>query len=190
MTTYDPALIERLVAEAREDDAKMVRAPWTWTDGVLLWNEDADHCVLNHAGVLWDVSDEYKVGIVRIRNNLSALANQLEAALCEVKRVRRVGDLAFDAARVQHVAEVDALRESVHVLTATTRADQLRVELACEERDKLEKERDELRAEVEKMRPVVDAAEYYVDAGGAAEVSDAACDLQAAVSGYRTKEGS
>jgi hypothetical protein len=46
-------------------------------------------------------------------------------------------------------------------------------------------ERDALRAQVEQMRSVVEASEQYVDAGGAREETDVACDLQAAVSAYR-----
>lgn len=93
--------------------------------------------------------------------NLSAMADQLEAAQREVERLTghlgsrsehsrllAKSQMVDRAAIADLTAERDALRESVHVLTAATRADQLRVELACDERDRLEKERDALRADL------------------------------------------
>lgn len=79
---YDSALCMRLIAEAREDDARMTDAPW-----------DCVPLVVRHfADVRPTGADAF--GVARQRNNLSALADQLEAARAEIDRMRPVVEAA------------------------------------------------------------------------------------------------
>lgn len=82
--TYDDAEAERLIAEAREDDARLVPPPWTahahgsmGPDYFVLTRSDGDHDLLEKNDAL---------GIARTRNNLRALADQLEAIRVEMRR--------------------------------------------------------------------------------------------------------
>lgn len=137
MTAYDPAEVERLIAEAREDDQRMVPAPWTWFDDVVLWNEEADHCVLSHGGPLWPVSEEHKVGIARTRNNLTSMADQLEAAKVVIENLTGM----------ERAARAIRLAESQGVL----RQEQ-ELEVAQAEIRKLRDERDAARAEIVRLQ--------------------------------------
>jgi hypothetical protein len=85
----DPARARQLIAEAREDDAAMTPAPWELgtagdCDLVSFVGDDA----IGVAGVCCANHRANGNGIARTRNNLAALADQLEAALAEVERLR------------------------------------------------------------------------------------------------------
>lgn len=66
--TYDPTTAARLIAEAREDDDRMEPAPWDCLPLIVKLYAD-DQPLGSNA-----------FGIARTRNNLRALADQLEAA--------------------------------------------------------------------------------------------------------------
>lgn len=83
--TYDPDLIDRLVMEAREDDARMTDAPWIG---------GADAVFIDNAPILESCTEmDHEancLGIARTRNNLAAMADQLEAARREIERLVEV----------------------------------------------------------------------------------------------------
>lgn len=85
MTAYDPNVIDRLVREAREDDARMTRGTWSATP----MSSSDDHAVIIEAPprssacdhyIAEEVSEGDAEAIARTRNNLAAMADQLEAA--------------------------------------------------------------------------------------------------------------
>lgn len=80
--TYDPAIAARLIAEAREDDGRMTVAPWQAIDEFIY---DARRAIVETL-----CSDDDASGIARIRNNLRAMADQLEAAGRETDRLHRL----------------------------------------------------------------------------------------------------
>jgi hypothetical protein len=84
MTALDPALCARLVSEVRTDDESMTPAPWHAVGFDLL---DADYKDI-------EPRPSEAIAIARTRNNLRDLADQLEAALAEVERMRPVVDAA------------------------------------------------------------------------------------------------
>lgn len=100
MIAYDPALCERLEAEAREDDARMEPAPWT--------------CV-GH-----DLTDDDAAGILRQRNNLAAMADQLQAARAEVERLEVLVEVKPDDIK-SVVAENDRMHAAFSQAIATLR---------------------------------------------------------------------
>lgn len=84
---YDPALCEQIISEAREDDAKLGddwRALPHWPSNGL-WFVFTGHAL----GCLPMQTEERANAIARTRNNLRALANQLEAARHEVARLTK-----------------------------------------------------------------------------------------------------
>lgn len=111
--TYDPAEVERLVREAREDDRKMAalegheRAPWRAVEATrkdigrlrhYVTCIPADHaCWSGSDMVAWSrlgiwtsegvTEQAFAEAIARTRNNLGAMADQLEAARTEVDRI-------------------------------------------------------------------------------------------------------
>jgi hypothetical protein len=79
--TYDPIEAERLVAETREDDQRVAKAPWhTEMPGgvmggrMMLSGSGRDTAIVPMANA------EIQGAIARLRNNAKALADQLEAA--------------------------------------------------------------------------------------------------------------
>jgi hypothetical protein len=86
---YDPEVVARLVAEAREDDQRMADAPWGVEDGRLYSRGPLSANDLGpiELATLNDglAGDD---GIARSRNNLRALADQLMAASAEAERLR------------------------------------------------------------------------------------------------------
>lgn len=111
MTAYNPDEVDRLVREAREDDERMDIAPW----GV-----DVD-VVHSGSGVSLTerLGEAEAYAIARTRNNLSAMADQLEAArtriaeqdrdLAEARR-----DVMLQAARLAALeSELATLKASV-----------------------------------------------------------------------------
>jgi hypothetical protein len=97
MTALDPALCARLVSEAREDDAKMTPGPWTHDDVAGEVHGDGAHeqgpvliARVGDESLCWDCG-----AIARTRNNLRALADQLEAALAEIEELRCLDMCAF-----------------------------------------------------------------------------------------------
>lgn len=101
-TQHNPAEIARLIAEAREDDARMTRGPWSVPSGTRLLGavnatiDGMDRQVASAAGQALQFDDTADVGrqlginaeaIARTRNNLRAMADQLEAAGREIDRL-------------------------------------------------------------------------------------------------------
>lgn len=109
----------RLIAEAREDDERMTKAPWR-ADGVDIFTitdssgqgfpldrypdsvdvvvGNCDGCGNRGVGVQ-RAGDE--LAIARTRNNLAAMAEQLELALAEVARMRPVYEAAIHERRME-----------------------------------------------------------------------------------------
>ena len=94
MTAYDHALIERLVAEARADDYAMTPGPWETGDADNAATLRARPCIRGGTpeapvDVIITFGRAYSDarGIARTRNNLTAVADQLEAAKREVGRL-------------------------------------------------------------------------------------------------------
>ena len=70
--------------ELRAIDEVTVPRPWKWTDGKLLWNEEVDHCVLEHGGTSWPISPENRAAIASAMNHMPTLIALLAA--CERRR--------------------------------------------------------------------------------------------------------
>jgi hypothetical protein len=96
MSDYNPTEAQRLIAEARDDDARMVRAPWSGDEMI-------------------PTSDKDCAAIARTRNNLPTLADQLEAAGREVERLKaRPLTETLDGMRLK-AADATAERDSLRV---------------------------------------------------------------------------
>lgn len=159
---YNPAEVERLVAEAREDDARMTQGPWTEPDGNRLRGavnalvggvhrqvaqasaeapsaeDDLDCGPLDIAGprLLANAS-----GIARTRNNLRAMADQLEAARAEVDRLTECMRVAGLQCFMRHGAP-EKVAEHLRMVAASW----------TEHEAKLATERDAARTEVHQLR--------------------------------------
>lgn len=168
---YDAELCERLEREAREDDARMTPAPWEWYDGTYLWCQDVDQGVLQHAGVKWAMSEGNKLGIVRMRANLRAMADQLAAAGSEVVRID--GELLV-AKHQLAAARAEVARLTNERLGAVLEVDQLTKhsealqETIGTERDvgRLQRRLREAKAEIERLRRVGSAGDLIADLCG------------------------
>lgn len=138
MTTHDKELRERLCREAREDDEAATPGPWEVGERVAesAATLRAHPCIrgrepLDPIDVIIPFGRAYSDAraIARTRNNLRAIADQLEAVGREIERMRHANASLVPGAMV----------------TAT--------EIEC-----LRVERDAARAERDLMLPVVDAA--------------------------------
>lgn len=124
---YDPAEVERLVREAREDDARMTRAPWTTPTGTRFLGAvsaiigGVERQVAASAGQAPQFDDVPDVGraladnasaIARTRNNLRAVADQLEAARAEVEALT----VARNADRTEWMTTYEAMRAEIEAL--------------------------------------------------------------------------
>lgn len=70
--TYDPELTARLIAEAKEDDARMSKAPWSSeNDEYLLSDADGE----GWCAVARLMRGRNGPGIARARNNLAPMAD-------------------------------------------------------------------------------------------------------------------
>lgn len=144
---YDKDEVARLVAEQREDDARMTAGPWRAGAVETYHVFCADGAELGPERVLLKMNtyfpyDADAAGIARLRNNAGPLADQLEAAMGEVDRIRPL---------VEAIEQmVPDWNESPGSWTLT---DRLPAHLAAR------REIDRLRAEVEARRPIVEAAE-------------------------------
>lgn len=97
--TYSPEQTARLIAEVREDDARLGddwRACKRWPDDGT-WFVFTGHLM----GVLANQPEERAKSLVRARRNLSALANQLEALQGRIGGAETDG-ASSDGARVQY----------------------------------------------------------------------------------------
>ncbi len=105
---YNPAEVERLIAEAREDDHQMTPVPWTGgADAVFL----ADDTALLETQVRERRLEDSR-GVARTRNNLAVMADQLEAADAEIVSLRDERDVActvVDQLRSQNRSLCEAL---------------------------------------------------------------------------------
>ena len=129
---YNPTEAQSLIAGAREDDARMTRAPWTTPTGTRLLGsvtvviDGRDRQVAAACGQAAQFDDSADVGvqlginaagIARSRNNLRALADQLEAAGREVERLEGLRDTWSEGA-VAVAAERDSLRQQLEAAHA------------------------------------------------------------------------
>lgn len=92
-TAYDPGKCERLIRELREDDAEMTPPPWFGGADCVSIRPDGRHVVVAEM----DLPERHEAnasGIARTRNNLRALANQLDAARREIGRLGRLDAIA------------------------------------------------------------------------------------------------
>lgn len=97
MTGYVPTEHARLLAEILEDDARLPKAPWTDWPG-LQGRPSFPRVRAPYAGggtepVLtidsWDgISTDVAIAVCRIRNNLGAVADQLEVGAKEIARLK------------------------------------------------------------------------------------------------------
>jgi len=121
---WDPEEAKRLAAELREDDARTASWPAT----------HADH-----------MADS--AGRLRLRDNAKPLADQLEAALAEIKRLEdRVQDC---------VTVLDGTLEDDSNLSRERRRLLAEIRQLQQTSARAEKERDEALAEVERLRAAV-----------------------------------
>jgi hypothetical protein len=147
MTAYNPAEVERLIAEAREVDVSLrAETPKCTCDGVTgceAWCPRAPWDTARCAGEAW------------CRNNLAAMADQLEAALAEIESLR-CGELLgylkghlpaqrhadFEKhiercakCRAASMPHVNAELATIGPLMTQAEAEQLRAERAAERED-------------------------------------------------------
>lgn len=129
--TYNPTESERLIVEAREDDARMTEAPWEATgpddsaDDLDCMVDSPDHLVADASESRDPEADA--AGIARTRNNLAAMADQLEAARAEVEHWRAV---AVDLDGKAHRAQDEVTRCSAIALENARSRDTALVDLA------------------------------------------------------------
>lgn len=81
----DPARARQLIAEAKEDDARMTPGEWSVDEWGALGHILVDG---RSAGISSMGSRPDAAAIARTRNNLRPLADQLEAALAEIERLQ------------------------------------------------------------------------------------------------------
>lgn len=88
-TRLDRGLSAELIAQAREDDGRMIGGSWRAVGfGVILEIESSlTHQDGANVGVAEDIRRDDALGICRTRNNLRRMADQLEAAIAEVSRL-------------------------------------------------------------------------------------------------------
>lgn len=184
MTTYDPAEAERLITEAREDDARMVqiegheRAPWRAVEATrkdigrlrhYVTCIPEDHpCWSGNDMVAWSrlgiwtsdgVTEQvFAEAIARTRNNLRAMADQLEAARADVVTIRTAH--SADLARLR--SDLDDARKVAAAAVGDGAVRRWEESLRIQQRQELHirdlvTERDAARAEVERLRPIVEA---------------------------------
>ena len=127
---WDPTEAARLIAETREDDARMTPGPWEigtsnsfrrisasgGPDGGVLRGYVQRHD--GHHDLAGSNRDADLASIARLRNNAKPLADQFEAAykrICEVQSA--VVELHFERDRL--AAEVDSLTKSVDELESS-----------------------------------------------------------------------
>lgn len=181
--TYNPAEVERLIAEAREDDARMLEAFREFGDSHLIRSKHgtaygtyAVVAALERSAVMADHLEAARVAIenlegmeraanaVRLAESQAMLRQEreLDAAHAEIERLTGVARSRAEHARLLAGANV-RLREEVDTArnilgaSATEMLQQAaeRVKVNCAERAR---ERDAARAKVERMRPVFDAS--------------------------------
>lgn len=91
-TAYDPDLIDRLVREAREDDATI-----RWADQHFRESAPWPECGHDEATCpCFDNNDRVRSALakatLRVRDNIAAMADQLEAARREVERWKTLAE--------------------------------------------------------------------------------------------------
>lgn len=120
MTTYNLVEVERLIAEAREDDRQL--GEWRHERGSarVSLRDHEDPCA--ERDDLWLADHRDADAIARTRNNLRVMADQLEAADVEIVSLRD----ERDAART----EADQLRAQNHSLCEALAAAQAGIHAA------------------------------------------------------------
>lgn len=167
MTAYNPTEVERLIAEAREDDRRMEFGHWEYSPMCKPNEHTPDEYMVIVAAeprtasadtfVAWELSEVDAQAIARTRNNLRPMADQLEA----LKREHGHWESQTDKWRGEYAreyAEAKRLREEL--------------EAAC--------------SEIERMRPVVEAAEEWTDRFTGMDAGDR---LERAVEAYQAAKG-
>lgn len=114
---YNTDEVERLVREAREDDARMTPAPWETSEPSEYIICEQGAIGDTYCGRTEDIANA--IGIARTRNNLRAMADQLEAARAEVERLGALNAVLakqsreLDTVLVERIAELEAKIESM-----------------------------------------------------------------------------
>lgn len=133
--TYNPTEIERLIAEAREDDARMTDAPWYGDSvaGVLFGDGNHADGSIELAHMDGEAKEFDPDAIARTRNNLRSVADQLEAAKAEIDRLRaECNDAADQDAEIYRLrAEIERMRpvfDASLAMRAADRGDAIRDE--------------------------------------------------------------
>lgn len=174
VTAHDPALCARLVAEAREDDQRMT--PGIWVNGRVEGRCHMKHqhgqgrCTYDYridpgggsisiapnvTLVGYDETDEIlsppnAAAIARQRNNLHAMADQLEAATREVATLNAERDAVQTAIDVEAQDIAQGLKK--HLATIETAFEEATASLAHEVTRRENAER-----EVERLESMLDA---------------------------------
>lgn len=154
---HNPDECARLIAEARKDDERMSDAPWSFYKHGSM---GPDTYVIEGSTIQVPYADAPDArGIARTRNNLRAMADQLEAAQAEIQRLNDHVLIEVAEERDEARSEAEQLRTLVQALRFDTeQRDKLRASL-----DGVNASNDRLTAEIVSMRPVVEAAEGVRD---------------------------
>ena len=125
-TRYDRDTALRLADEAREDDARMTRAPWQAGIGDPLIQADKDNPdgPLDVATMESESLNYDPFGIARTRNNLSEVSRQIAAA------VARIDELTPSDAGIAGIRSIVRLAEKATHRTITMPTDEERAAFA------------------------------------------------------------
>jgi hypothetical protein len=91
VSTYNRSFADVLIAKARQDDARMPDTPWHGdsVSGILFGDGNHDDGSIELAHMDGEAKEFDPVAIARTRNNLPAIADQLEAAGDEIPALDR-----------------------------------------------------------------------------------------------------
>ena len=108
--TYVSAEVERLVREAREDDARMTPGPWETSEPSEYIICDQGAIGDTYCGRTEDIANA--AGITRTRNNLRAMADQIEAARTRIAELEVAIRGVLDVAPAVTDAETDTIEHA------------------------------------------------------------------------------
>lgn len=147
-TDYNPTEAQRLISEAREDDARLIDAPWT---AHRHHSRGPDDWVLTKSDETYELlQKDEALAIARTRNNLRDLADQLEAAgklVADAKSARAILEkhwsLTSGAPLTEHALRIMERLRHDHEGKCGVVVEKMRQSLA---------ERDSLRAALTKVK--------------------------------------
>jgi hypothetical protein len=158
--------VQRLIAEIREDDEKMTRAPWDTYENRVFHRDNGGTFTMFHVESFEDRIIN-AAGIARLRNNASAIADQLETLAGELADAERaLPGLSVDRRHLTLEDRILELRTEVELARQVLDAANIGQASTLGDRVMLVVKSDELRlrtltavaGEAERMRPVVEAA--------------------------------